>query len=66
MEARVLAVENHYLAPMNHAQSAINSSRRRFYAVRIVRRPRRIPWALDRGNLCCVFGQASNKYTSTF
>ena len=29
--------------------------------MRIVRRRRRSPWALDRGNLCCVAGQASNR-----
>ena len=32
-----------------------------YYAVRIVRRRRRSPWELDRGNLCYVTGQASNK-----
>ena len=32
-----------------------------YYAVRIVRRRRRSPWDLDRGNLCYVTGQASNR-----
>ena len=43
----------------NHARSA--SSRRRYYAVRIVRRRRRSPSARDRDNLSCVTGQASNR-----
>ena len=47
------------LAGGNHARSA--SSRRRYYAVRIVSRRRRSPWALDRGNVYCVIGQASNR-----
>ena len=53
-----------YLAEGNHGRSA--SFRRRYYAMRIVNRRRRSQWALDRGNLCCVIGHASNRYTSTF
>ena len=48
-----------YMAGGNHARSA--GSRRRYYAVRVVPRRRRSPWPLDRGNLCCVIGQASNR-----
>ena len=51
--------EKNHLAGGNHARSA--SSRRRYYAVRIVRRWRRSPWALDRVNLCWVLGQVSNR-----
>ena len=51
------------LAEGNHARSA--SSRHRYYAVRIVNRRRRSPWALDRVDFCCVFGQANNRDTST-
>ena len=51
--------KRNYLAGGNHARSA--SSRRRYYAVRLVRRWRRSPWALDRDNQCCVIKQASNR-----
>ena len=51
--------EEYYLAGGNHARSA--SCRRRYYAVKIFRRRRRSPWALARGNLCCVTGQAGNR-----
>ena len=56
--------EKNKMAEGNHARSA--SSRRRYYAVRIVRRRRRSPWALGIGNLCCVTGQTSNRNTSIF
>ena len=62
--ARVLIVGKTYLAGGNHARSA--SSLRRYHALRIVSRRRRSPWALDRGNLCCVIGRASNRNTSIF
>ena len=48
-----------YLSGGNHAWSA--SPRRRYYAVRIVRRRRRSPCALDKGHLCYIIGQASNR-----
>ena len=32
-----------------------------YYAVIIVRRRRKSPWALARGNMCCVIGQVSNR-----
>ena len=60
LEACVLAGKKQkILDGGNHARSA--SFRRRHYAVRIVRRRRRSPFALDPGNLCCVSGQASNR-----
>ena len=51
--------KKNHLAGENHPRSA--SSSRRYYVVRIVRRRRGSPWALDKGNLCFVFGQASNR-----
>ena len=56
--------EKYYLAGGNHARS--ECSHRRYYAVRIVRRRPRSPWALDRDKMCCVFGQASNRTRASF
>ena len=36
----------------------------RYCTVRICDRRRRSPWARNRGNLCCVIGQADSRYTS--
>ena len=36
----------------------------RYCTVRICNRRRRSSWARNRGNLCCVIGQAGNRYTS--
>ena len=47
------------MARGNHARNP--SSRSRYDAVRIVCRHRRSPWGLDRSNLCCEFGQDSNR-----
>ena len=49
-----------YPAGGNHALSA--SYRRRDYAVGIVSRRRRSPWALDRGNLCCVMDRLATEH----
>ena len=38
-------------------------SLRRYCTVRICDRRRRSPWTRNRGNLCCVIGQAGNRYT---
>ena len=47
----------------NRARSA--GSRRRYCAVRVGNRRRRNPWALNRGNFCCVSGQAGNRYRAS-
>ena len=50
------------LAEGNHAGHT--SSLRRYCTVRIYDLRRKSPLARNRGNLCCVIGQAGNRYTS--
>ena len=52
---------NRTLAEGNRARHV--GSLCRYCAVKICKRRRRSPWALTRGNWCCVTGQTGNRYT---